>query len=411
MGLPWQLVGLGEDVGPTEEEIKSGENVLPDVKHVDQDKHDGAGGSGRDWHVFQEPKVEETSPYPQGKMKPPGSNYTKGLVLPRLKREDTGWVEEELVDLMDEELLRSYIYVVDDPTAALRPPKNKGHEVSVYLSYIIDYYEHLPDVSIFMHAHRYAWHNNELLNTDAAAMVRALSPERVTREGYMNLRCHWDPGCPAWLHPGSTMENRDKQEEVILADSWSQLFPLDPIPTVLAQPCCAQFAVSRERIQETNKMRYIYMRDWVMRTDLNDYLSGRVFEYIWQFIFSKTAIHCPSMSACYCDGYGICFESPEKFDEWFKLKYEKNQVNEELRMWRVKANKIETLHGNAEDGRIKEEAKLEVPEVGMDRELENWVAKLENEMEKRRQKAIERGRDPEQRAKGSGRGWKKGDGF
>lgn len=281
----------------------------------------------------------------------------------------------------------------------------------MYLSYIIDYYEHLPDVSIFMHAHRYAWHNNELLNTDAAAMVRALSPERVTREGYMNLRCHWDPGCPAWLHPGSTMENRDKQEEVILADSWSQLFPLDPIPTVLAQPCCAQFAVSRERIQETNKMRYIYMRDWVMRTDLNDYLSGRVFEYIWQFIFSKTAIHCPSMSACYCDGYGICFESPEKFDEWFKLKYEKNQVNEELRMWRVKANKIETLHGNAEDGRIKEEAKLEVPEVGMDRELENWVAKLENEMEKRRQKAIERGRDPEQRAKGSGRGWKKGDGF
>ncbi|EME48406.1 hypothetical protein DOTSEDRAFT_67456 [Dothistroma septosporum NZE10] len=416
VGIPWQIIGLGDSRGPTEEQIKSGKNILPDLRVGNKQEYadfmgNNGNGSGRDWKTFQEPNVENERFYPIGKTKPKGEKYTKGLIMPKMKREDTTWVEEELGDMVDEGVLKSYIYAVDDPSAELRVSKNKGHEVMVYLSYIIDNYESLPDVSIFMHAHRFAWHNNELLNTDAAAMVRALSPERVTREGYMNLRCHWDPGCPAWLHPGSTQKNRDKQEEVILADSWSQLFPLDPIPTVLAQPCCAQFAVSRERILETNKMRYIYMRDWVTRTQLSDYLSGRVFEYIWQFIFSKTAIHCPSMSACYCDGYGICFPSAEAFDEWFKLKYEKGKVQEELRIWKGKAENIETLHKSDSKGRIMEEAALEVPEVGMDRELEGLIEKMENEMERRLREAKERGRDPEMRAKASGRKWRKGDGY
>ena len=65
--------------------------------------------------------------------------------------------------------------------------------------------------------------------------------------------------------------------------------------------------------------RYILIRDWLLKTELTDYLSGRVFEYIWQFIFTASAIHCPSMSACYCDGYGLCFGSPENFDAWFEM--------------------------------------------------------------------------------------------
>ena len=97
----------------------------------------------------------------------------------------------------------------------------------------------------------------------------------------MNLRCHWDPGCPAWLHPGAVERNYEKQEEHLLASSWAELFPHDTIPTILAQPCCAQFAVSRERIRAMPKQQYVYMRDWLLRTELTDYLSGRIFEYLW----------------------------------------------------------------------------------------------------------------------------------
>lgn len=63
--------------------------------------------------------------------------------------------------------------------------RNKGHEVMVYLSYIIDHYENLSDVNVFLHSHRFTWHNNELLGNDAAEMVRRLSAERVQREGFV----------------------------------------------------------------------------------------------------------------------------------------------------------------------------------------------------------------------------------
>ena len=58
------------------------------------------------------------------------------------------WLEKEIPDQP------TAIYVVDDPYAPLHPPKNKGHEVMVYLTYIIDHYDELADVTMFMHAHQ-----------------------------------------------------------------------------------------------------------------------------------------------------------------------------------------------------------------------------------------------------------------
>lgn len=187
----------------------------------------------------------------------------------------------------------------------------------------------------------------------------------------MNLRCHWDPGCPDWLHPQSKLKTKERPEEALIADCWTELFPLEAIPEVLAQPCCAQFAVSRERILQLPKMRYIVMRDWLLRTDLNDYLSGRVFEYVWQYIFNKDPIHCPSMSACYCDGYGLCFGTPKDFDQYFKLQFDLNEAKE----------------------------KLAGPQSGESgSRLEEQVRVLTSEMEVLKDAAFARGRDPMQRA-------------
>lgn len=405
-----QLAGLGGSSGST------GNTMAAWMEQEDKDNDGGGGGvggAGMSTQVFKEPKIDSTSPYPVGKTKPAGSNYTRTLVLPRLKTEDTTWVEQELADMMDSGLLTTAIYTVNlksgEHKGVLHPPKNKGHEVMVYLSYIIDFYDKLPDVSIFMHAHRYGWHNNELLDTDAAQMIRHLSPERISREGYMNLRCHWDPGCPEWLHPGSTKDNYDKPEEVLLAECWSELFPMDPVPSVLAQACCAQFAVSRDRIRAMPKMKYIGMRDWLIRTDLTDYLSGRVFEHIWQYIFTDAPVHCPSMSACYCDGYGLCFGSPQAFDYYFELKYHKTKLDEELEKWELKAKAIDEAKNV--DGSLNEEAPVAVPELGKGKELKSKIESLAAEMQRLRDDALTRGMDPKQRAVESGRKWTEGDGF
>jgi predicted Fe-S protein YdhL (DUF1289 family) len=381
-----ETIGMGERFGATEEQYLAGGRVAP-LSTEDNSRKVG----------FNEPKVESGSPYPEGKLKPAGSNYTKCLVVPRLSSEPTEWIERRLGDLIEDGSLTTAVYTVDDRKAELHPPKNKGHEVMVYLSYIIDYYDKLADVNIFIHAHWTAWHNNELLELDSADTVRHLKPERVTRDGYMNLRCHWDPGCPAWLRPGNTKKDFDKPEEILLAESWSQLFPQDPIPTILSQPCCAQFAVSRERILALPKMRYIYMRDWLIRTELTDYLSGRVFEYIWQYIFTASPIHCPSMSVCYCDGYGICFGGPKAFDEWFELRFDRNELKEELRLWEEKAQRIEDSRKHSKGGKMPEEAELSIPQLGKNQELKEKIEKLDEELERRRQKAFELGRDPKQR--------------
>ena len=83
--------------------------------------------------------------YVPGIPKAPGSKYTKTLVVPRTSEEDTDWIADELPEW------ESAVYVVDDPSAPLHPPKNKGHEVMVYLSYIIEHYDNLTDVVAFMH--------------------------------------------------------------------------------------------------------------------------------------------------------------------------------------------------------------------------------------------------------------------
>jgi hypothetical protein len=356
--------------------------------------------------------VNSTSPYPIGKTKPAGSNYTRALVIASLKKQDTTWADAYFGEMQEAGLLSTAIYVVDNPRAKPRVPKNKGHEAMVYLTYIIDNYDTLPDVSIFMHADRYTWHNDDLLERDAVKMIQRLSPERVTREGYMNLRCHWEPGCPTWLQPHMAVPDPAKEEQLVIAQHWSELFPEDPLPEVLAQPCCGQFAVSRDRILELPKKRYVFLRDWLLNTALTDYLSGRVFEYTWQFIFTKSPVTCPSMSACYCDGYGLCFGNPKEFDYWFELRYKRNGYVEAMRMWQKMLDHPKGMVSFGAPGARALLGELSgVPDRDKIGEAKRLVDIYTRDMDERLAAALVAGDSRRQRALESGRDWREGDGF
>ncbi|GES58834.1 hypothetical protein ATEIFO6365_0003011700 [Aspergillus terreus] len=354
-----------------------------------------------DDYVTKEPYAPRPH-YAPGVPKPPGATYTKMLVVPQADLEDTMWIEFELPDW------QSAVYVVDDPSAPLHPPRNKGHEVMVYLSYIIEHYDNLPDIIAFMHSHQFAWHNDEIFNGNAAEMLRRLNPARIIREGYMNLRCTWAPGCPDWLHPGTLEEDESKQEETMLAKSWGEIFPDHPIPDVLAQPCCAQFAVSRERILSIPKARFVYYRDWILRTELSDYISGRIWEYLWHVVFTGENVICPKENVCYCDGYGICFGGEDEYDAYRGLGFQKNDLEEELKHWRSRAESIELARMR---GTLGQSSKLNVPEPGKDIELEEKIVEKESLIAELLVNATLRGEDPKARAKEAGRPWKEGDGF
>ena len=117
-----QAVGLGNS-GPSKEDIATGKNILPDLrtdtpnpKKLDTDED------------LSVPGAHLESPYAIGETKPPGSNYTRTLVLASTQEEDTTWVKSELGDMLAPDgLLSPAIYVVDNRSAPLHTPKNKGH--------------------------------------------------------------------------------------------------------------------------------------------------------------------------------------------------------------------------------------------------------------------------------------------
>jgi len=334
--------------------------------------------------------------------KPLGKDYSRILVIPRTSKENISWALEGIPEL------ETAVYVVDDPSAPLHPPKNKGNEVMVYLSYIIDFWDRLPDVSIFMHAHRFAWHNNELLENDSLEMLRRLSSERIVRDGYVNLRCHWDPGCPDWIRPGANELSDIKKEQKVMARSWPELFPSAPIPKVLGVPCCAQFALSKDRIRSLPLDRYKYLRDWLLRSSLSDSMTGRVFEYTWHYIFTSRAVECPAMNVCYCDLYGVCFGDEEKFNKWFELRYHRREAEKELKKWK---HMEATVLVAKEKGQLDESVELEVPELGKNLWLNDDIRKWNSEMDSMLEAAKKAGDNPANRAREAGRQWKEGDGF
>ena len=385
-----------------------------------------------------------------------------------MKTEDISWISQELPPS-----LNVTAYVVDDPTAPLHPPKNKGHEVMIYLSYIIEHYDNpsapLADVTLFMHAHRHTHHNNELLGHDAVQMLRRLSPNHVLRKGYVNLRCHWNPGCPEWLHPQQQRQQRydnsqsddpadlteragndndddeahggeemGKQESPLLPLAWRELFPSSPLPLHLSQPCCAQFALSRTRIHSIPFSRYVLFRDWMLRTPLTDYISGRVWEYTWQFLFTGQGAVCPAEHRCYCDLYGICFGGGSSaddnnggddqegaargqgYEEFMQLKKQRDEIVKEakrLREAEAESPRIRLLPSTSSSSTRGHTPAVEAQKgkAGGKAEAERLDAlarALDRELEARRQGAIERGQDPKLRALECGREeWRQGYGF
>src|SRR5579871_6716500 len=80
--------------------------------------------------TFVEPLELSRPNFTPGIAKPASENYTRTLVMGRLKEDDVSWIDTSLPGL------NTAIYVVndDDPNARLRIPENKGHQAMVYLT-------------------------------------------------------------------------------------------------------------------------------------------------------------------------------------------------------------------------------------------------------------------------------------
>ncbi|KAH9883627.1 hypothetical protein F4778DRAFT_766032 [Xylariomycetidae sp. FL2044] len=235
------------------------------------------------------------------------------LVVASTSKEDTSWLHRHVP------AWRKNIYVVDQSAvsaAAASPlltvPQNKGHETMVYLTYIIDHYDRLPSNVIFLHASRFAWHNDDP-DYDGLPALQRFRVAHLREVGYVNLRCVWVIGCPAEIRPvaDAAQFEADPGQTLmakhIYKQAYEELLPdLLPVSEVVGVSCCSQFGVTSDTIRRRPREDYVRYRQWLLDTPLDDGLSGRVFEFSWHIIFGKDPVHCPSARDCFCQVYGRC---------------------------------------------------------------------------------------------------------
>ncbi|KAF3918123.1 hypothetical protein ABW21_db0209635 [Orbilia brochopaga] len=244
-------------------------------------------------------------PSPFSAEKPSPLPTAKEVVVAAVKRDDVSWIETHLTGWTP----RIYITDAHGDSDVLTVPRNKGREANVYLTYIIDNYDHLPDYMVFIHSLRYQWHNEDPMY-DGVPVIKNLQLPYLSKTGFLPLRCSWQLGCPAELKPVHPYENariddRTHTEEAY-ARSFEQLFPNMTVPEVVGAACGGQFALTRQKILERPLSDYQHYRQWLMDTELPDSISGRVLEYSWHIIFGKPYVNCPPAKECFCNVFGLC---------------------------------------------------------------------------------------------------------
>ncbi|KAG9233931.1 hypothetical protein BJ875DRAFT_462879 [Amylocarpus encephaloides] len=152
-----------------------------------------------------------------------------------------------------------------------------------------------------------------------------LNFDEVARRGYVNLKIDWQNGCPAWINTtiteGSPEFSDFRVEEPFMKPLFQDMFPKDPIPEIFGGPCCSQFAVSRAALQSLPKSWYEARIDWILNTELEDAISGRLFEHLWAYVWRGDAVDCEVEYKALCRLYRICFQEQEELDMWNGAQY------------------------------------------------------------------------------------------
>nr|POE46732.1 hypothetical protein CFP56_70964 [Quercus suber] len=208
---------------------------------------------------------------------------------------------------------------VDPEPGRLVPKAKQGRETAAYLSYIVEYYDVLPKYSIFLHANEDQWHN-DLFGSSQRNFLPALRFAAVDALGYVNLRCTLDPGCPTSVNPWEPTEEDIEKKDIraVFPEVYMEILGVGKadVPKHIGNVCCAQFAVTRDRIRKRPRRDYERMLAWADKTTQTDNFGvGWVFEKLWHIIFGMDVIYCPDFNQCRCDVYGWCgpFPSGETF--------------------------------------------------------------------------------------------------
>jgi hypothetical protein len=81
-----------------------------------------------------------------------------------------------------------------------------------------------------------------------------------------------------------------------------------PLPRYIQAPPGATFAVERAAVLRHSKEFYEGLRAWALKTPMERWWAGAVFEFLWALIFTGQEVMDPPRDQCLCDLYDICIK-------------------------------------------------------------------------------------------------------
>lgn len=240
---------------------------------------------------------------------------------------DTSW--------MAEELHIPYLVYMGNDFGALHHHAGIGNEAGAYLQYIVEYYDCLPEVTLFAHSHQGSnWHRNpqkHSLQNDVKAVRWAAVPgfAILHRHGIMVELYSRDPhltlagfekstdnltSCSEVAMLNGTAYDPGAVANYLRADwilmSWTEFFGplgLGPVPNQIRASVGGEMFVTKDRIQSHPREFYLRMIEWMIsansRHQLNSYEIGCVFELIWHIIFGEPALMPLDLTIAECELY------------------------------------------------------------------------------------------------------------
>jgi len=190
------------------------------------------------------------------------------VVVSRYKK-NTDWTNSLRLEKYNTNIM---IYDKENPSNPYNVPINRGREASVYLKYIVDHYNDLPEYTFFIHDEDYSWHH---IGSIEERFVEAIN----SKELYFNINCYN-------LQPFSHITEKEELME------WYNEFvepyiPIDKLPNKDWLPgykACAQFLVHKNLIQHLPIEFYKNLYNWIINYE-KDTLSGFFLEWTWHLFW------------------------------------------------------------------------------------------------------------------------------
>eukprot|EP01112_Ceratiomyxa_fruticulosa_P020152 TRINITY_DN6787_c0_g1_i1.p1 TRINITY_DN6787_c0_g1~~TRINITY_DN6787_c0_g1_i1.p1 ORF type:complete len:459 (+),score=76.53 TRINITY_DN6787_c0_g1_i1:1691-3067(+) len=228
-------------------------------------------------------------------LKPQNLNTTAKRVVFGVTAEDLHWTFEIDQDIDIVVYTHEFRNFDTRGRVVLNVP-NTGRESGNYLKHIVDYYNDLADVTLFIHGQGSSWHTK-----NAPVVINNLRWTEI--QDYQPLHHHY-----YWKNDNKITQQYGVHKE--LQYIWKDYFLKEmkfELPNEIIHTCCGEFAISRETIRshpiEFYQALYEYIT--IIRSD-DPWLMGHMMEIVWHIIFYKPAIYSANLldfcgKVAYCD--------------------------------------------------------------------------------------------------------------